>query len=259
VVISLPRSAERRAAARDNLDSLDISFSFFDAVDGRALSAAQRAKLDPRRYIGQSDRELTPGEIGCAASYHILLSGFAESDGDYLCIAEDDCCFTPAAPHFLDRQLLAGLPDFDVLRLMRDKRPRSNSLVVSMAHCGEHQVIAPLRPGFLTTAQIFSRAGARKVADAMLPLRAPFDNFIYRDISIVGLRVLEVTPPVVTGQGLPSAIGARGRDLSRRPVSVILRRKLFLLGRRLRAPRSFVRAWGWRSIARLRRRQHVLD
>jgi len=77
VVISLARSADRRTAVRRNLDSLGIAHTFFDAVDGRAMSADAIAAIAPRPYVGQSSRPLSAGRrhAGCARSH-------SQSEGD---------------------------------------------------------------------------------------------------------------------------------------------------------------------------------
>ena len=122
--------------------------------------------------------------------------------------------------------------------------------------CGKYAIVAPMRPAFGMIAQVFSRAGAAKIVAELLPLRAPIDNFIFRDMNIVGLRVLEVRPAVASSRDTPSTIGGRPISSSHRPpasASIILRRFAFLLTRRRRALRSFVQAWGGRSLFKLRR------
>jgi glycosyl transferase, family 25 len=254
VVISLARSADRRAAVRQNLDNLDIAYTFFDAVDGRAMSAADIAAIAPRPYIGQSSRPLSDGEIGCAASFRAVLTRFLNGTDPFLCIAEDDASFAPDARHFLDPAVLHALPAFDVIRLVNDPR-RGARFSRIVAHEAGYAVHAPLRLGLYMFAQIFSRAGAQAVLSRLVPLRAPIDNLIYRDVGIPGLRVLEVRPPVVTARNLPSMIGERFEETAERQprgLIIILRRKMFLLGRRLRSFTSYVRAWGAPAVLQIR-------
>jgi hypothetical protein len=113
-----------------------------------------------------------------------------------------------------------------------------------------------LRLGFSTLAQVFSRAGARKVLAGLVPLWAPLDNLIYRDAGIVSLRVLEIRPAVVLPRPTPTMIEGRFEDAAaravRRPLKIELRRKLFIVARRFRAVRSYARAWGLRGLCKLR-------
>jgi glycosyl transferase, family 25 len=254
VVISLARSADRRTAVRRNLDSLGIAHTFFDAVDGRAMSADAIAAIAPRPYVGQSSRPLSAGEIGCAASFRAVLTGFLAGSEPFVCVAEDDASFAPDARRFLDPALLRALPDFDVIRLVNDPR-RGARLSRIVAREGGYAVHAPLRLGLYMFAQVFSRAGAQAVLSGLVPLTAPIDNLIYRDVGILGLRVLEVRPPVVTARQLPSLIGERFEETAKaqpRGPMIILRRKHYLLDRRIRAITSYARAWGARAMLGIR-------
>jgi glycosyl transferase family 25 len=254
VVISLARSADRRAAMRDNLDRLGIAYTFFDAIDGRAMSADDLAAIAPRPYVGQSSRPLSQGEIGCAASFRAVLIGFLDGIDPFVCIAEDDANFAPDARRFLDPAVLRALPAFDVLRLVNDPR-RGASLSRVVAQEAGYAVHAPLRLGLYMNAQVFSRAGAQAVVSGLVPLTAPIDNLIYRDVGILGLRVLEVRPPVVTARNLPSMIGWRFEETAKaqpRGPLIILRRKKYLLDRRIRAITSYILAWGARAILQIR-------
>jgi glycosyl transferase, family 25 len=239
---------------RHNLDALGIAHTFFDAVDGRAMSADAIAAISPRPYIGQSSRPLSAGEVGCAASFRAVLRNFLEGSDPFICVAEDDAEFMSDARRLLDTSLLAALPQFDVLRLINDPR-RGASLSRIVAQDAGYAVHAPLRLGLLMLAQIFSRAGAEAVLRGSSPLTAPIDNLIYRDVGILGLRVLEVRPPVVAARNLPSIIGERFEETAEaqpRGLVVKLRRSFFKLDRRVRAVSSYMRAWGTRAFLRIR-------
>jgi glycosyl transferase family 25 len=255
VVISLAPSADRRAAMGRNLNDLSIAYTFFDAVDGRAMSADDLAAISPRPYVGQSSRPLSVGEIGCAASLRAVLTSFLDGTDPFVCIAKDDASFAPDVRYFLDPTVLRALPPFDVMRLHNDARRAVNmSRIVAVLDAG-YAVHAPLRLGIYSFAQVYTRSGAKAVISGLVPLTAPIDNLIYRDVGILGLRVLEVRPAVVVARGLPSTIGDRFNNAAtRQPRSliVILRRKMFLLRRRLRSIVSYARAWGVSATLHIR-------
>jgi GR25 family glycosyltransferase involved in LPS biosynthesis len=260
VVISLRRSSDRRRAIASDLARSGISFSFFDAVDATAMSAAEVAELAPRPYVGHKDRILSRGEIAVSASFRRVLQQFCAGQDAFICIAEDDASFLPAAARYLEPDMLRGLPEFDVLRLVNDP-PRERGLTRVVAADGECAIHAPLRLGFFMLAQIFSRDGAQKVIAGMVPLHAPLDNLVYRDAAIRGLRVLEIRPAVVVphqGHSTQSTLATSyDQALPRgiwRSSAVAMRRKLFLLARRCRAVRSYVDAWGLSALLRLRPR-----
>jgi len=253
VVISLRRSSVRRAAMIANLKDLGVPFSFFDAVDGQTMTEDEIAMISPQPYAGHKDRLLTRGEIGCAESFRRALQQFLASDSDYVCLAEDDCEFTPDALGYLTPAALKKLEPFDILRLVTDPE-RERGFTRIILQDGLHAVHAPLRPGFFTLAQIFTRAGAQKVLDGLIPLWAPIDMILYRDTGIVGLRVLELRPAVVSHHEVDSTIPQRfsPRTGAHAAFSVEVRRRLWLFMRRLRAVRSYQKAWGLAGLLKLR-------
>jgi glycosyl transferase family 25 len=253
VVISLLRSSARRMAMIANFKDLGVSFSFFDAVDGQTMTADEIAAISPRPYPGHKDRLLTRGEIACAESFRRALQQFLASDGDYVCLAEDDCEFTADSVSYLVPAALRRLEPFDVMRLVTDPE-RERGLTRIILQDGRHAVHAPLRPGFFTLSQVFSRAGARKVLDGLVPLWAPIDMILYRDNGIVGLRVLELRPAVVLHREVETTIPQRfsARPRGHASFRVELRRRLWLIKRRLRAVRSYQKAWGWAGLLKLR-------
>jgi glycosyl transferase, family 25 len=253
VVISLAKSTERRAYMQRNLEDIGIAYTFFYGIDGHAMSPDVIAANAPRLYIGQSDRPLIPGEIGCAASMRAVLADFLNGSNLFVCIAEDDVLFSPDVRHFLDPTMLCALPLFDIMRLHNDSR-RGMNLSRIVAWEAGYAVHAPLRLGVYCFAQIFTRAGAKAVISGLVPLRAPIDNLIYRDVGIFGLRVLEVRPAIVTGNHLPSVIGNRFDHSESKPRDLIvtLRRWMYLFSRRVRRVTSYMRAWGACAILQIR-------
>lgn len=104
--MSLTRTPERRAAFQQNNPGLP--YSVFDAVDGRALSAADIAATG----LFQPGLNYSAGAFGGALSHHHLWQEAAAGDTP-LTIVEDDAVFRA---DFLARQeeLLATLPpDWD--------------------------------------------------------------------------------------------------------------------------------------------------
>jgi glycosyl transferase, family 25 len=256
VIISMSRSLDRREAMMASFHALGVPFTFFDAVDGQTMTDEEVAVLSPKPYVGHKKRPLNRGEIGCAESFRRVLQKFVAGGDDYLCVAEDDANFSPQALAYLDPATLEGLEPFDVLRLAGDPQ-RDRGLTRVVASGGGRAVHAPLRVGFFTLAQVVSRVGAQKVLNGLVPLWAPIDVLIYRDTGIVGLRVLEVRPAVVLRPDAPSTIPGRfqQRTGGHASLDVELRRKLWLLTRRFRAVWSYLRAWGFIGLVKLRPNQ----
>ncbi|MGL5488512.1 MAG: glycosyltransferase family 25 protein, partial [Shewanella sp.] len=64
-VISLLRSHERREAIEKQMARLGLSFTFFDAVDGKLLNDNDLSKVDLKLAKVFCGHSLSLGEVGC--------------------------------------------------------------------------------------------------------------------------------------------------------------------------------------------------
>jgi GR25 family glycosyltransferase involved in LPS biosynthesis len=236
-VISLPGSADRRAALCPKLDSLGIHHQIFSTHDGTTVAAP----------VGGYYRPLLPAEVGCAASHLAVLRQIAEGDSEFACVLEDDVAPSAGLPTLLEPATLAQLPRFDVLRLGANIRPgpRFGRLMVEMAATN---LYAMLRPWDACFAQIYSREGARRIVERVTAIEMPLDAVLYEETHIIVLRILEARPRVVGYSDAPSLIGDRSLE---RPRS-LARRVAHRVERELRACASYLRAWGIRGVLGLR-------
>ncbi|AIL31960.1 glycosyltransferase family 25 protein [Basilea psittacipulmonis] len=90
-VISLKNSS-RREVIKSRLDVLNISFSFFDAVNGRDLTKEDLGKVDYSFTVKEFHvkKPLTLGEIGCAMSHIHLYEHMVKNSIAEAIIFEDD-------------------------------------------------------------------------------------------------------------------------------------------------------------------------
>jgi GR25 family glycosyltransferase involved in LPS biosynthesis len=205
-VISLRRSTDRRAAMTTHLAEHGLTPQFFDAVDGYTMSLAEIAEMRP----GANPRygtPLKPGEIGLAASFRNLCREIASGSDPFVGILEDDAVLDPRAITLLDFGYLASLPRFDILRIGHGGMLRPRLFVVHGEGDG-FRVIAPVLPVGLTHAQIFSRAGAARIAEGLVPLHAAIDTHMFNDGHIRGLRILQTEPALAAQREWPSTIDA---------------------------------------------------
>jgi glycosyl transferase, family 25 len=259
VVLNLKSSSARRQQIDAHLKNLGIDYRFFDAIDGRLLSAAELERLAPPSSL-LFDRPLTPGEIGCATSHFALIRQLAGEHHEFDCVLEDDVMpLSDDVRYFLQSQTLAALPEFDVLRLVSDPA-RWRRPAWQVARVRDHCIYAMARPGFGTQAMIYSRAGLRKMNEQLGAIRAPVDFMFFHDCHIGGLRVLEIRPGLFEHDELfrcpelqkSTEIGTR--PIATRPsmpLSDKIRRNLLRQRRKRMAMRSFVQAWGFRNLLRI--------
>jgi glycosyl transferase family 25 len=250
VVISLSDCTDRRNTIRLHLDALSIPFKFFDAVDARQFSADQMERHAPQKLLNYY-RPLSPGEVGCSLSHIAVLNSIAAGIDEFVCVLEDDAKPSRQITSFLDSAALKKLPQFDVLRLAT--LPRSKRRLLSHhTDVGGISVLTIFRPHALSTAQIYSIAGARKIAADMKCVQAPFDDALYRENHVAGLRILEVRPSVVhPSEEAESTIGLRRPALDQ-SIAGWLTKEWWKRRREWRALVNYVRAWGFAGILKLR-------
>jgi GR25 family glycosyltransferase involved in LPS biosynthesis len=223
------------------------------------LSAAERERLAPRSAL-LLDRELTPGEIGAAASHFAIVRKLAEEDHDFVCVMEDDAVpLTADLGLFLQQQTLRALPSFDVLRMLSDperwKRPSWQ-----VAHVHGRSICAMARVGWGLQGIIYSRNGLRKISSQLGAIRAPIDFMFFHDCHIRHLRVFEVRPGLLeyddlhkhpelqrlTDTGLRPAIDVRTLSSLARAHRNFLRQR-----RKFMALTSFIQVWGLSGLFRI--------
>jgi glycosyl transferase family 25 len=246
-VINLERDDKRRATMAARLDALGISHTFLKAVDGRTLSAAELERASPLRKLAFG-RPLMPPEIACGLSHLAAIAEGARLDCDFFCVLEDDVIPAAQLPPCLERDALAALSEFDVLRLFTEyERWDKPSRIVDHLHGSV--VVRMLRPGWGCQGQIYSRRGARKILATLTCVRAPIDYALYHDCHVFGLKVVELRPGMVErDHAQASSIGAREWIRGEETLTGRARRWLRRARRKLRAAASFFRAWGVREF-----------
>lgn len=189
------------------------------------------------------------GAMGCAESHLTLLREIADGPDAFVCILEDDAELSPAVAEVLDAAALGRLPPFDVVRLEgADGRFRPAFPVARFGGFELHLAYSNLRA---TTAQIFSRAGARKVVTGLTTLPVAIDVALFLECYVLGLRVIEARPSLARPrETLPSIIGP-GQPPPYTWWQTFRMRKL--RSREWRRAVSFLMAWGPSGLLRARR------
>lgn len=128
IVISLKRATERRQSIERQFDELGLSFTFFDAVDGKQ-GHELFSRYDPEKARRIGEIPLNPGHLGCYASHFLVWERCAES-GKPLIVLEDDAMIFPASfAEFLDHALSLP-PELGCIRLFASKSRNKKHLTV---------------------------------------------------------------------------------------------------------------------------------
>jgi len=90
-VVNLDRDKERLETTRAMFSSAGMDFERIDAVDARAMTAAELHKACPRfRFYIANARRVKPGEIGCALSHRKTWATVVERNLPLAAVFEDD-------------------------------------------------------------------------------------------------------------------------------------------------------------------------
>ncbi len=178
-VISLPGSFERRRFITEQLNSLELSYTLFDAIDGNALSEEEfNSKVDAVA-IAPKLKWLTKGAVGCALSHIEVYKRIAQDNVPFALVLEDDCILHDKFP-----QLLASIPNSiegtDVVMLYYSSgepiQLKQNTAQDLASGFKLYDVVEPENI-FSTVAYIISREASEKLADFALPVKTTADNW----------------------------------------------------------------------------------
>ena len=174
LIISLTRAVERRESISAHLKNLGVEFEFVDAVEGKALSAAEiQGLLAP----GAS---LSPGQVGCYLSHLKAYQMIVDRKIPAALILEDDARLGPDALKLLHSDL-GECATFDYCFLdsenFNDEGPvfydKSKTCSIGSsfrAHALSHGPIC-------LHAVLISAKAAQNRLDHALPIHAPIDMY----------------------------------------------------------------------------------
>jgi glycosyl transferase, family 25 len=248
-VINLVSDAERRARMAAQLDSLGLPFEFLDGVDGRRLTEKARNQAAPprlRRYWSH----LTAGEIGCALSHLAAIHKVATGPHLYGAVFEDDVAARPEFSQFL-ADLERNAPPFDVMWLSQSP-PKKHRAILPVGELGGRRIRARVYLDYTAAAAIYSREGARRIAETITVVRAPIDHMLWCDHTVMGLRVVEVHPCIVE-QDMDGPSTIYDRQVNAIGPRAKVRKEIIRYKNLVRRWRSFVAAWGPGALLKLRR------
>lgn len=203
LVVSLPKSSERRAHASQQLSSIGIDYEFVDGVAGKEYAAHFRAVSD-RRFLLNTGRIPTLGELGCYASHRKVWRRCVES-GRPVVVLEDDFLLNSHFPRAV--KIVARYIDrYGFLRL--EEEHRANRELEEPI--GAYQVWRYRRAPQGAMAYAISAQTAERFLSKSEVAEAPVDVFIktfwQHGVPLFGLRPYSVTESTVS---LPSTIGER--------------------------------------------------
>jgi glycosyl transferase family 25 len=172
-VISLPHSDDRRATARQTLETAGVSFEFFDALDGRAGAGDEADVVSVRRLMG---RDLGAGELGCYRS-HLALWRLCAAENRNMTIFEDDVQVAPDLAAVLD-WTDEKLGRFGYIRLGGHHSVAARQTGLSVP--GQRQLVRLSKNPFGAFGYSISPTCARRFVETCSRITRPVDEMIDR-------------------------------------------------------------------------------
>jgi glycosyl transferase family 25 len=228
IVISLPKSVERRAHAARQLDAMPYPWSFQDAIHGASLPSFPN-EYDREKHLRLHGVDMIPGQIGAFLSHRQAWKKCLETQKLTL-VLEDDFQFQQDLSEVLPI-VFNNLSYFDVLKLQGLQTGRKYK---ALKDYDKNQLVKHYHDTFGLTAYFVKPDGAKVLLEKSNLFHAHVDDFIGHDW-IHRLNVLCVWPYPVIPSGQPTTIGRldiKDRKLSRSKKLLIKIRKL---------PRSFAK------------------
>lgn len=195
-VISLPGTEERRAYITNQLNTLGLPFSFFDAVNGHALDVLSHENYDGLKRRLSFGKDLTPGELGCFLSHKKLYEKICNDNLESAVILEDDVILHEDFPKIL-QSLSAHQNHFDIVRFLGSPKvmKRGGRKLISLDDI-YWLIRMPTAPGG-AHATLVTKAGAQKLLKHMQCNAYPIDTLLGRGWE-TGIEALAVHPGLAT-------------------------------------------------------------
>ncbi|WP_022705521.1 glycosyltransferase family 25 protein [Pseudorhodobacter ferrugineus] len=232
-VINMAANTTRMTRVADELERLDIPFTRFEAVDGRALSPDERARVyDPAANLRRARHPMVGPEIGCYLSHIAIWNKIASSDAPGGIILEDDFSAATDLGAVL-AALASDRADWDIAKLFSarvnqqvfDRRP----LVAG------RDIAVPYKVPNTTLGYAIRRDAAGRLAAGSLPMSRPIDED-HKHFWEFDLKIMLVTPsPLSFGEqsAETGTITAARRRTEKQKSGGVLRRIIALVRFRL--------------------------
>jgi len=205
-VISLESESARRNMIAAHLAERGLDFSFFNAVDGRAMDVLAHPDYDSTRRRRAHGRDLKPGELGCLLSHRAVYQHIVDQGLPFALILEDDARLASETQSVLEALLAKNIP-FDLIRLLGSPKVARKTHRKILKLYGDFWLVRLLTTPGGAHATLVSQEGARKLLKHLARFAFPIDTILGRTWE-TGLNVYSVQPGLaVQDLSFESSIG----------------------------------------------------
>jgi glycosyl transferase family 25 len=178
-VINLPHATERRAHIERELAAQGLEHEFIEAVDGAALTSAEREELIDEAAVARHPDWLTPGMVGNALSHLRAWEAVARSGDACGLVLEDDAALSPRFAELL-AAVERNIADGDVVLLTYRAFGRCRLSTAGARDLTDgRRLVTPVDPRGMVAAAAYvvSPGACRAMADFLLPVSIATDKW----------------------------------------------------------------------------------
>lgn len=194
-VVNLDKDRDRWAHVSSVLTKLCLKFERVPAVNGRELTAGERAlHYDPITASWRQARDLTPAEIGCALSHLGVYRRISKRNLPHAFVLEDDVSLSPDTPELLNA--LAPLMGANHARICL-LSPAKGKTHLPGEPLGNGYTLQPYESGYFASSYMITRSAAEILLDDLHPVSDVADCWS-RLRRLSQLEIFVVTPSLVS-------------------------------------------------------------
>jgi glycosyl transferase, family 25 len=199
-ILNLERSRDRRKYMEMQLNELDWQFEIIPAVDSKYLGSEDLKHYSTQEAMKTIQRDLKPGEIGCALSHARMWERIVAENIEEVLILEDDVTVKGELLEVLERR--SAFPgDWEFINFRTDvqKIPFGPPVYTEYRICHFRSYANR------TCAYFINARGAKKLRDHVYPIRWAADGLTGRTY-ISDLVSYGIDPDLVELADFPSLI-----------------------------------------------------
>jgi GR25 family glycosyltransferase involved in LPS biosynthesis/glycosyltransferase involved in cell wall biosynthesis len=174
-VLNLERSRDRREYMEKQLNNLNWQFEIIPAVDGKCLGSEELKYYSAQQAIKTIERELNPGEIGCALSHAKIWARIVAENIEEVLILEDDVLIKSELKDVLERRYTFP-EDWEFINFRTDV----DKIPFGLPVYTEYRVCHFQTYANRTCAYFINIRGAKKLCDHVYPIRWAADGLTGR-------------------------------------------------------------------------------
>lgn len=214
-VISLAGSLERRRFITKQLDSLQLDYTIFDAIDGNVLPQNEYDLLVDAVAIAPKLKWLTKGAVGCALSHLAVYGLIAKEEIPFALVLEDDCILNKELPQLLDSLTNAVEGNDDIILFyFSSGQPIQLKQVPDKELPGKFQIYDVVEPNKLASAvaYVISKKASKRLADFAVPIKTSADHWGYFLDQNIIQKIRCIYPMPVNTSDFKSSIDYLAKD-----------------------------------------------